>query len=136
MFTCQRRIFLKDVDVTGSIYFGALFHYALEAFEFFLSDQKTSLSDFFQKGYYFPIVHAEADYTAPLKVGDEISITLAVKAISARSVTIETVMTNRVDGKMAGKVTLVHAFLRKGEEKASNIPPDVLCLLSKEKSSK
>ncbi len=131
MFTCQRRIFLKDVDVTGAIYFGSFFHYALEAFELFLHHHKTGLSDFFSKGYFFPIVHAEADYTAPLRVGDEISITLMVKSIGTRSVTIETEMKNLANDKIAGKVTLVHAFLIKGEKKSSEIPSDVLALLNK-----
>ena len=131
MFTCLRRVFLKDVDVTGSIYFGAPFHYALEAFELFLYHHKSSLVDFFSKGYFFPIVHAEADYTDPLRVGDELSITLIVKSISARSVTIETEMKNVSTGKIAVKVTLIHAFLRKGEQKSSEIPSDVRSLLSR-----
>lgn len=132
MFTCQRRIFFKDVDSTGVIYFGALFHYALEAFELFLHHHKASLADFFLKGYAFPIVHAEADYTSPLRVSDEMSISLTVKSISSRSVSILTEMKNLNTDKIAGRVTLVHAFLLKGEEKASNIPEDVLKLLCKE----
>lgn len=131
MFTCQRRVFLKDVDQTGTIYFASAFHYALEAFELFLYHHKTSLSEFFAKGYLFPIVHAEADYTAPLKMGDEISITLRVKLISARSVTIETEMKSTFDGSLVARVTLIHAFIRKGEEKSSKIPEDILLFLNK-----
>ncbi|MES2200152.1 MAG: thioesterase family protein [Chlamydiota bacterium] len=130
MFTCRRRIFLKDVDVTGSIYFGSFFHYALEAFELFLHNQKTNLLDFFSKGYLFPIVHAEADYACPLMIGDEIFITLTVKSIGTRSVTIETEMKNLSNDKIAGKVTLVHAFMRKGESKSSEIPQDIRSLLT------
>ncbi len=131
MFTCRRRVFLKDADVTGVIYFGAFFNYALEAFELFLQDNDTGLPEFFSKGYLFPIVHAEADYTAPLRIADEVEISLRVKNMTIRSVTVETVMQNIITGAIAGKVTLVHAFVKKGELKSSEIPEEIRVVLNK-----
>ena len=132
MFTHTRSIFLKETDATGVIYFTSLFHYALEAFEVLLSQKESSLSQIFARGYLMPIVHAEADYKAPLKVGDLISIDLFLGHVGTTSFSIESKIVQLSTGKEAGRVKIVHAFIKQGEEKASQIPSDILDLLKKD----
>ena len=131
MFAYTRSIFLKETDATGVIYFGSLFQYALEAFEVLLSEKKTPLSTILLQGYLLPIVHAEADYQAPLRVGDQISIELTLGRVGQKSFSIQSKMILLPDRKEAGKVEIVHAFIRKGEDKASEIPFEILTLLQK-----
>lgn len=128
MFAFKRRVFLKEVDATGVIYFAVFFEYALEAFELFLQDRKTSLSEFLSKEYLFPVVHAESDYRSPIKVSDELLLSLSIKKISTRSVTVETNIRNLSTGEESGRVLLVHAFLRKGQTKSSEIPQEILSI--------
>jgi len=129
MFTYRRRVFLKDLDATGSIYFGALFNYAAEAFELLLESKKSSLIDLFQKGYLMPIVHAEADYTSPLRISDEVLISVTSASAGTRSVTVVSEIKNILTDRPVGKVTLVHAFVRKGENKSSIVPEELINLL-------
>ncbi len=132
MFTHTRSIFLKETDATGVIYFTSLLHYALEAFEVLLHKNESGLSQIFAKGYLMPIVHAEADYKAPLRVGDSISIELKLGHIGNKSFSIESKILHLPSLKEAGKVKIVHAFTKRGDSEASPIPPDILDLLKKD----
>lgn len=131
MFMCERKIFLKDTDVTGVIYFGALLQYALEAFEVFLHEKDFKLADMFSKGHLFPVVHAEADYKAPLRVGDGITIKLFLSHLGQKSFTLETEVYKMPLGVLAGKTKIVHAFLLQGAEASSSIPKEFSEFLTK-----
>ncbi len=129
MFTHSRSIFLKETDATGVIYFTSLFQYSLEAFEMFLNEKSISLSQIFAKGYFMPIVHAEADYKAALKAGDTISIELSLSHIGNRSFSIDSIIRIVPDFREAGRVKIVHAFIKQGDEKSSEIPSEIRDLL-------
>ena len=129
MFTHLRHVLLKETDATGVIYFSSLFEYSLEAFEKFLHEKGISLSQIFAKGYFMPIVHAEADYKAPLKAGDTLSIELTLSHIGNRSFSMDSTIKILPGLKEAGRVKIVHAFIKQGEEKASEIPSEIRDLL-------
>jgi 1,4-dihydroxy-2-naphthoyl-CoA hydrolase len=129
VFIYQKRVLLKDTDATGVIYFSALLEYSLEAFESFLHSKEAPLSALFEKGYLFPIVHAEADYKAPLRVGDEISIELSLGKVSGKSFTIEAEMKKLPSQLPAGSAKIVHAFLLKGDKVSSPMPKEFLSIL-------
>ncbi len=129
MFRYQRKVFLRDTDATGVIYFGSMLQYSLEAFETFLQDSEYSLPYLLSLGYLFPVVHAEADYKAPIQVGDDLSFFLKVSKISDRSFTIETEITRSFDEVVVGRTKMVHAFLFKGDAKSSVIPEKLVGLL-------
>jgi len=130
MFIHQRSIFLKETDATGVIYFTSLFQYALEAFEVLLQKKGISLPQVFAKGYLMPIVHAEADFKAPLKVGDPISIELSLAHLGNRSFSIDSLIKTLLDQKEAGRVKIVHTFMKKGEASASEVPVEIRDLLN------
>ena len=125
----HRKVFLREVDVTGRVYFGFVFDYAIEAFECWLEQKGEGLKDLFSLGYRFPVVHAEANYLSSLSVSDEVIATISFKGMSERSFTIVTNIYNKKTKKHAVEVTLIHAFLREGEEKASQIPREIRSLL-------
>lgn len=129
MFTHNRSIYLKDTDATGVIYFASLFQYALEAFEALLTERGVSLAQIFSKGYLMPVVHAEADYKSALRAGDIVSIQLSLAHVGNKSFSLESVIFK--EEKETGRVKMVHAFKRQGEEKASEIPSEILNLLQK-----
>lgn len=127
VFSCQRKIFLRDTDATGVIYFGSTLQYAQEAFELFLHSCQSSLPGLFSLGYFFPIVHVEADYKTPLKVGDELTILVKVTSLTERSFTVEAEMLKAT--VCACTVKMVHTFLKQGDTKASRIPEEVRTIL-------
>lgn len=129
MFTHTRSIYLKETDATGVIYFTSLFQYALEAFEAYLHNKNFSLSKIFDKGYLMPIVHAEADFKAPLRVGDLITIDLMISHIGVKSFSMNSHIALASTKQLAGCVKIVHAFVRQGEKESCTIPADLLGFL-------
>lgn len=129
MFTHTRSIYLKETDATGVIYFTSLFQYALEAFEAYLHSKNFSLSEVLNKGYLMPIVHAEADYKAPLRVGDLISVRLEISHVGNKSFSMNSQMELIGTKQIAGSVKIVHAFVRQGEKESCAIPSDLLQIL-------
>jgi 1,4-dihydroxy-2-naphthoyl-CoA hydrolase len=89
MFVYKRTLFLRETDATGGLYFPELFKLALEAFEAFLIEKNFSLKEMLDTGeFHLPIVHAEADFKAPMHLGDVIEIRLAVEAVGTKSYTL------------------------------------------------
>lgn len=125
----HRKVFLREVDATGRIYFGVVFNYAIEAFEYWMEQKGKNLKDWFSLGYCFPVVHAEANYLSSLSVSDEVIATISLKKMSERSFTILTNIHNKKTKQPAVEVTLIHAFVREGEQKASKIPTEIRSLL-------
>ncbi len=129
MFTHTRLVYLQETDATGVIYFTSLFQYALETFEAYLHEKNFSLSQVLEKGYRMPIVHAEADYKASLRVGDLVSIHLAIAHVGARSFSLCSQMENASTLQKIGSVKIVHAFIKEGETTSSAIPVELLQFL-------
>ncbi len=102
LFTKKRkRIYLRDTDATGVLYFTELQRIALEAFEDHFDLKKMlGSSDFL-----LPIVHAEADYKAPLRCGDEVDISFTIAPGTSSLKVSYQIMLGEV---LAGTVTIVH----------------------------
>ena len=129
MFSSNRFVFLRDTDATGVIYFTSLLHYSLEAFELFLQKENQHLAQLLSEGYLFPIVHAESDYKGPLRVGDEMVLSMYLEKITKRSFSIKTEIRKSSDGELVGLTKIVHAFVLKGESVSSEIPIELVSLL-------
>ena len=110
-FTSESVVRLYDTDAAGFLFFGSQFRFAHEALENFLERIGFPVGGLIRgREALFPVVHAEADYRAPLKVGDRVTVRLAVRAIGDRSFTI-TYRLTLADGGEAGSVVTVHAAL-------------------------
>ena len=108
-FVSQSIVRLYDSDAAGFHFFGAQFRFAHEALENFLDHIGLPIARIIRdRELLFPVVHAEADYRAPLAVGDRLIIRVVVRALGDRSFT----MGYRfflADGREAGSVMTVHA---------------------------
>lgn len=87
-FIHRRKVRLQDTDATGVLYFPVQLKMALEAFEDFLIHHQMPLSKILDSPYLMPVVHAEADYLAPVMVGDELDIHVQVEAVGTKSITL------------------------------------------------
>jgi 1,4-dihydroxy-2-naphthoyl-CoA hydrolase len=124
MYKYLRMIQLRDTDATGVLYFADQFKIALEALEFFLKERGFPLKTIIEKeNFLLPIVHAEADYSAPLSVGDEIEITLSLGPVGTSSFTLNYDLFNIQKKEKAGKVSIVHVTISKETKKGVPIPP-------------
>lgn len=108
-FACQSIVRLYDSDAAGFHFYGAQFRFAHEALENFLEHVGLPIAQVIRdREVLFPVVHAEADYYAPLAVGDRLNVRVVVRALGDRSFSLGYRLF-LADGREAGRVLTVHA---------------------------
>ena len=123
MFTRTATVRMHDTDAAGVIYFTSLLRWAHETFEMFMQESGVDIRRMVERGpYSLPIVRAEAEYRAPLRLGQAVQIQLSLARLGARSFTTAyTFTTGR--GRAAGTARLVHACLDVAAGRARALPP-------------
>lgn len=130
MFVYQTQVRLKDTDATGVLYFAEQFRMALEAFEEFLKERGFGWKELLESPYLMPVVHAEGDYMAPVRVGDMLRICLEVAKIGTTSVTLQYILKDVERGEDVGKVQIVHVVIDRLTKKAVPIPDALRAILA------
>lgn len=124
-FKKLKKIRLRDTDATGVLYFTEQLRMALETLEDCVS-LRTILEN---ESFLMPIVHAEADYFFPLKIGDEVEVTLSCKKIGTTSFTLHYTFFDPKRQKEVGSVSLVHATVSKEVGTTIPVPESMQALL-------
>jgi len=122
MFIYQTRVRLRDTDATGVLYFTEQLRMAVEAFEAGLEASHFSLKNLLNSNYLLPIVHVEADYKAPLAVGDSLEVSLRVVKLGDTSFTLQSVFHAPEQKKEVGKVEIVHVVIERKNKTPASIP--------------
>jgi 1,4-dihydroxy-2-naphthoyl-CoA hydrolase len=130
MWCYQRRVRIRDTDATGALFFGAAFEMAVEAFQEWLHAHHLKLEEL---SFLLPIVHAEADYFAPIKLGDHLSIELSIKKIGTTSFGVEFVF---LRGSKVAFVEITHVTVCSATGHKIELPSPLKHLLEREGSSK
>lgn len=124
-FSCEVTVRLYDTDAAGFLFYGAQFRFAHEALENFLEHLGLPIGRIIRDGHtLFPVVHAEADYRAPLAAGDRLTVRVAVQALGNRSFTVAYGLA-LPDGRDAGSVLTVHAAVDPASGAACPLPDAV-----------
>lgn len=131
MFQLNRRITLQETDATGVLFFGQQFKIALEVFEAFLKAKGFSLHQLLDSPYLMPVVHAEADYFAPLQVDDELCIQMTQVKLGNSSVTFEYLFFKENYDNCVGQVKLVHVVVDRSTRTSVSLPDFLKNVLSK-----
>jgi len=130
MFTFKTHIRMHDTDAAGILYFPNQFQIAHEAFEAFLDSAGLPVRHMLDTAdYLFPIVHAEGDYSAPVGVGDPLTINLTAERIGSSSVTL--LFRLLKDGRETGLVRTVHVAVNKSDFKKRPLPPEMRAAVEK-----
>ena len=120
-FITSNRVQMYDTDAAGIIYFASQFRYAHDAFEQIMQSIGYNFTDLLEKEpFIFVIVHAEADYFAPLKVGDLITVETRITRIGETSFTLDYQLSK--EGKIVGRCQTVHVCLDKHTRKKQTLP--------------
>lgn len=110
-FSCEQVVRLYDTDQAGFLFFGAQFRFAHAALEEFLAHLGLPIAEVLRRrSPLFPVVHAEADYRAPLRAGDRLAVSVSVRALGERSFTLGYRLL-LADGREAGSAVTVHSAL-------------------------
>lgn len=89
-FTYQTTIKFHETDAAARLFFAQQFKICHDAYEAWLEAAGLRLADIVtREDFAFPIVHAEADFLAPLFVGDRLSVTVDIAKIGQSSFTLE-----------------------------------------------
>ena len=87
-FSIRRRIEFANCDPAGIVFFVEFFRMCSTAFEEWLTDQLgiAFAEEFFVHDHMFPVVHADADFKKPLRMGDQLDIELVLTGLGRSSI--------------------------------------------------
>lgn len=126
-FTARHPVRFADIDWARVVYFARFFDFAHRTFEDFFNElaELPYGEVLATRKLGFPIVHSEADFFAPLRLGDTARVVLEVTALSKRSVTSRfTVYRSETDERCAVLV-LKQAAIDTATFKGTEFPDDV-----------
>lgn len=131
MYTYTTTLRLHDTDAAGVLYFANQFRFAHEAFESFMASTGLGVPEIIHNAdYQIVIVHAEADYTAPLFLGDRLSVQVLPDHIGESSFSI-LYRFLKDDGHAVGIAKTVHVSIDRKSRKKRPLPADIRATIEK-----
>jgi YbgC/YbaW family acyl-CoA thioester hydrolase len=125
-FVHRHRVRFDEVDAAGIVYFARFFtwcHDAMEAMLAPLDGGYTALVTTRRLG--LPAVHAEADYRAPLRFGDEVLVEASVERLGKSSVALRFDLVRSPGREPVAVVKHVVSLVDLGVLRARPLPDDV-----------
>lgn len=121
-FEYHTRVRFSEVDQAGVVYFSRIYEYCHRAFEELLRAAEMPLEGLLhQVGWGMPLVHSEADYHRPLRLGDALTIEVTVPERSDRRVSFGFRVLGE-DGKVRARVKHVHACVSMADFRPREVP--------------
>ena len=125
MYTYQTKIKLHETDAAGLLFFSNQFKIIHDAYESLLETIGFGFADLIRiKDFFLPIVHSEADYKAPLFVGDLIEIQITVAKVGNTSFTFAYKLFNAAH-RLVGTAETVHVTMNKATTAKIPLPADL-----------
>lgn len=116
------QIRLHDTDAAGVIYFASILRIAHEVFERFMGDSGLELGQLLDTvPYLLPIVHAEADFIAPIKLGLRLHVQFSIKKVGVSSFTTRYEFMAPT-GQRVATAELVHAAIDRPSGLKTTLP--------------
>ena len=126
-FTHQLTARFFEIDRAGIVFFGRFYEYCHVALEEVLAAMFGHPAAIFESlGFGMPLVHSEADYSAPTRMGDKLTIEVTIERLGRRSVTFAYRIVGTDDGIQRCTVTLVHAFVNMETFTGIDVPQDFI----------
>lgn len=111
MFLAKNKVRMHDTDMAGILYFPRQFRFIHDAWEDLMETENLNFDVLFNReNFIFVVVHAEADYLSPLRVGDELDVKVRVAHIGTTSFTIAYQIFKK-NGSLTGTGKTVHVTL-------------------------
>ncbi|MBS3904383.1 MAG: acyl-CoA thioesterase [Simkania sp.] len=130
MYFRKKILRLSESDASGVLYFAQQFRMAQELFEEYLEETGISLRESLEKGeYLLPVVHAEADFFAPIKVGDELELGLQLARLGNSSFTLRCLFKSVGSDRIVGTTTIVHVAIARSSWSKMPIPKSLVSVL-------
>ena len=126
VFEHEISVRFHHVDRAGIAFFGRTFEYCHDVFEEMLRAGGEPLEGIFERrGWGMPLVHAEADFSRPLQMGERLRVCVSVERLGTNSITFAYEVFGAVDGSLRSRVRLVHAFVSVDGFKKISLPSEL-----------
>lgn len=124
MYIYNTKVRLHDTDAAGRLFFANQFKFFHDAYEAMMTERGLSFSEIFRtQNFSLPIVHAQADYKAPLAVGDELEIRVSLLNLGQTSLTFNYEIFRGEQSHLVGSGQTVHVAVDKKTAKKIPLPP-------------
>ncbi len=125
MFTYQTKIHMQEIDAAGVMFYAHLFTLIHDAYEEFMTVHNLSLRDILEKkDYILPIVHSEADYKKPIRLGDILEIQLEANEFGAHSFDTQYTIVNQ-EKVLVALAKTVHVVISKQTHSPLPLPSEI-----------
>lgn len=125
MFRYPTTLKLRDTDAAGVAFFASYFAIAHDAYETWIDHQGVTLKEWLGD-IHLPIVHAQSDYSAPLRLGDAFTVELVCTRVGSRSFTLSYVFRSGKhsdsSAPILARLETVHVAVAQGEMRSVSIP--------------
>jgi acyl-CoA thioesterase FadM len=122
MFRYETSVKLHQVDGAGRLFYAQLFVMAHDAWEAALDAMGLSIASILaDASYILPVVHAEADYAAPLLNGTAVHIEVTCAKVGNRSFTVAFALKDS-ESRALATVRVTHAVVDKAGGTATAVP--------------
>lgn len=124
---CEREfpLRLQDIDGAGVIFFTRPLEYFHDLMMDFLAARGYPFSDVIrQSGWLMPLRHAEADYLAPLRLGDRVRVELVRVDVDETEIAFGYRMVRLADGRVAAVAQTIHVCVDAGTFRRKAFPED------------
>lgn len=126
LHTERRPVRFQDVDAAGTLFYPRLLEYFSDAYLSLLATGRVDLRGKIADGSFrAPIVHAEADYLAPLRFGDTAVVEIAGARTGQRSFALG-FRVIRQDGTLAAVGQVVYVTIDRETFKSTPLPDELL----------
>lgn len=121
-FSIRRRIEFANCDPAGIVFFVEFFRMCSTAFEEWLTDHLgiAFAEEFFVHDHMFPVVHADADFKKPLRMGDQLDIELVLTGLGRSSIHYTCI--GRSAAEDVFRIKLVNSMGRRSTGQSIEIP--------------
>ena len=129
-FIHKRTVRFAEVDAAQVMYFSRVYELAHETYEELMSAAGFPPGQVFEQGDWgMPLVHTEADYKRPWRLGEVIHIESSIKRASDRSVAFAYRFLDG-EGQARTRVEMRHAFVSLSTFRSCQAPEGLLDALS------
>ncbi|MCX7798532.1 MAG: acyl-CoA thioesterase [Melioribacter sp.] len=124
MFTTKIKTRFFEADPVGIIFYGNFFQYVHTAYEEFINSLKLKINFFNDYEYALPIIHAKADYKAPVRFGEIITVNIIVTKLKKSSFELSYEILNQKN-IIVTKIKTVHVCVYKNNFKKTLLPKEL-----------
>ncbi len=124
MYQTNVKVYFYDADPAGIIFYASIFKFAHYAYEDLMRSFNLKRNYFFDDELILPIIHTQADYFSPIKVGEKLLISVTASQLRDNSFELSYKFTDENDLIRASAKT-VHVCVRKDNFKKIKLPDDL-----------